>query len=319
VVAVGDNGAIFTSTNGIYWKRQINASQWLRGVAFGAGLFVAVGENGKIIQSANGTNWISRASGTTEHLNRVTFAGGRFTAVAENGVCVSSSNGGTNWTGEIIGSTNDLFNATSFLTSRAVIGDNEVRSQEQGGPWINELARTNGPTPWTYYANIKLPDFVLIAGRTGLSEEGHTGTNGAPLVWLPGDISVRNWLWDVTCPTNLYVAVGDHATVMTSGNGADWKLEVVPDAVTNSIFLGVGGTPDLLIAVGEKGSLIVSPNVVSNYTATNLVGTELVVTNLTDSAFGVLWYAQKPPTTNDLEGVGASSSLSSSPAPTEPS
>jgi len=43
-------------------------------------------------------------------------------------------------------------------------------------------------------------------------------------------------------------AVGDRATVVTSGNGIDWSLELVPDSVTNSIFLGVGGTTNLLLA-----------------------------------------------------------------------
>jgi hypothetical protein len=125
------------------------------------------------------------------------------------------------------------------------------------------------------------------------------------MLWFPGDNSVRNWLWDVACPTNLYVAVGDRATIMTSGNGVDWKLEVVPDAVTNSIFLGIGGTTNMLVTVGNAGSLIISPNVFTN--TTTIVGTDIFVTNY--SAFGVLWYAMKSQTTNDLQGVGASSNL----------
>jgi len=65
----------------------------------------------------------------------------------------------------------------------------------------------------------------------------------------------------------------------------------------------------MLAAVGSGGSLIISPNIVSNYNQTNLVGTNLIVTNITDSAFGVLWYAINSHTTNDLQGVAASSNL----------
>src|SRR5206468_887057 len=116
--------------------------------------------------------------------------------------------------------------------------------------------------------------------------------------WLPTSDSIRQWLFDVTWATNLYVAVGDHATVMTSGNGIDWALELVPDSVTNSIFLGVGGTTNLLLAAGNQGSLIYSPYAETNITVTNIVGTNVVVTNQTVSTLGVVWYAVQPrPTT----------------------
>lgn len=96
--------------------------------------------------------------------------------------------------------------------------------------------------------------------------------------WSSGDDSVRSWLWDVTCPTILYVAVGDRATVMTSINGVDWKLELVPEAVTNSIFLGLGGTTSMLIAAGDKGSLIISPNGISGVLVTTTINWESIGT-----------------------------------------
>jgi hypothetical protein len=312
-VAVGDNGAVYTSTNGIHWKRQTSGTTtWLRGVTWGNGVFVAVGESGKIISSINGTNWVNRLSGTTEHFNRASYAPGRFTAVAENGRCHSSTNNGVNWFAELTGATNDLFQAMQHNGTRLVVGDNEVRLQDLGGLWSNELAQTNGPTVWTYYTAVHPPDnYFLMAGRTGLMEEGQrTGTNYGSFSWVPSDESVRNWLWDVTNPTNLYVAVGDRATVMTSGNGVNWKLEAVPEALTNSIFLGVGGTTKLLVAVGDRGSMMISPNIVTNYTVTNvftnLFSTNYVISNVTGSMFGVVWYPIVSPTTNDLQGISAS-------------
>jgi hypothetical protein len=97
---------------------------------------------------------------------------------------------------------------------------------------------------------------------------------------------------------------------MSSGNGIDWTLELVPDSVTNSIFLGVGGTTNLLLAAGNKGSLICSPYAETNITVTNIVGTNVVVTNRTVSTLGVVWHAVQPrPTTNDLQGVGVFNNL----------
>ena len=113
LAAVGDNGAVYTSTDGVSWKRQASLSQWLRGVAFGNGTFIAVGENGLVATSPNGTNWNNRASGTAANLNRVAFTGDFFTAVGEGGVALTSTNNGVSWLPEDTGATNDLFHAAS--------------------------------------------------------------------------------------------------------------------------------------------------------------------------------------------------------------
>lgn len=304
-VAVGDNGAVYTSTNGVHWKKQASGtSLWLLGVAWGANGFVACGEGGKIITSPNGTNWTARTSGVSVDLDRVSYENGRYTIVGGGGVCLTNGATLNSWLPVNTGASNTLYHTASSV-ARIVIGDSEVRLQEPGGAWVNELAKTNGPTPWTYYANVGLPNYFLIGGRTGLLEEG-VKTNGTPYVWEASDESIRNWLWDVANPTNLYVAVGDFATVMTSGNGGSWKLELVPDAVTNSIFLGVGGTAGMLVTVGEKASLIISPNL----STTNTIITNGVPTNVVGSSYGVLWHAiTNLATTNDLQGVGATTNL----------
>jgi len=247
-------------------------------------------------------------SSTTANLNRVAFTGNFFTAVGEGGVVLTSNPNGASWSPETTGATNDLFHAASGDGARLVIGENEVRLNNSLG-WSNQLAQPTGPPAWSYYANIGLPSFFLIAGHSGMIAEGYT-TNDSSYFWLPTSDSIRQWLFDVTWATNLYVAVGDRATVMTSDNGIDWSLELVPDSVTNSIFLGVGGTTNLLLAAGNQGSLIYSPYAETNVTVTNIVGTNVVVTNQTISTFGVVWYAVQPrPSTDDLQGVGVFNNL----------
>src|SRR5204862_3036396 len=146
--------------------------------------------------------------------------------------------------------------------------DHEVRLQNLLG-WSDQLTNSSGPPAWTYYANVGRPEFFLITGHTGMTVEGYS-TNDSSYFWLPSADSNRQWLFDVTWATNLYVAVGDRATVMTSGNGIDWTLELVPDSVTNSTFLGVGGTSNLLVAAGNQGSLIISRYAQTNVMVTNM-------------------------------------------------
>src|SRR2546430_399683 len=67
--AVGDNGAGYTSTDCVNWKRQGSVGQWLRGVAFGNGTFVAVGENGLIATRSDGTRWTNRPDRKSTRLN----------------------------------------------------------------------------------------------------------------------------------------------------------------------------------------------------------------------------------------------------------
>jgi hypothetical protein len=303
-VAVGDNSAIYTSLDGRNWNRRSTAyTDWLKSVTFGNGNFVAVGDAGAVLTSSNGTNWTKRTSGTAQNLSRVAFANGRFTAVGAIGTVIRSINAGTNWFSETVavGATNQLYTVSAINTARLVAGDNEVRLQEGAGSWTNELAKSNGPPAWTYLSSVARQDFFLIGGRTGLLAEGYK-TNSNPYFWLQSSESIRSWLFDLTYASNLFVAVGDHATVMTSGSGVSWNLELVPPSVTNSIFLGVGGTTNLLVAVGNQGSVIVSPNLLTNVIGTNGTGG---LTNIISSTLGVLWYAVPRPTTNDLQGVAA--------------
>lgn len=260
LVAAGDNGAIYTSTTGTMWKRQNSGTNtWFRGAADGEGNFVVVGEYGVILTSPNGTNWTARTSPTGQNLNRVTFAGGRFTAVGNGGVTLASTNSGVNWFLETTGATNTLQYAATGGQDRLVDGTHEVRIQDSQ-VWEDQLTKTDGPPDWTYFSAIGRPGFFLIAGQSGMQSEGYQ-VSDEPYGWLTPYNSVRDWLWDVVRLPSFYTAVGDLGAVMTSGNGVDWTLELPPQTVTNTTFLGVGGTTNLLVAAGEtaQSSIVRTP------------------------------------------------------------
>jgi len=287
-VAVGDEGAIYTTSTGTNWTRRPQGfTTWLRGVACNSsGVFVAVGEGGFIATSSDGASWRQRTSGVSEDLNRVVWLTNRFAAVGNSGRVLVSANG-TNWS--VIqknnGPTNDLYAVAGYYGlsgTLMVAGANEVRLlQNNGASWVNQMdpARILPAPNWAYYCGFAQESFFLLAGQAGMLVEGFPTNSIDSYVWGSRVDSVRNWVWDVARFPGLYVAVGDLGTVETSDDGADWDFELVPASAAQSVFLGVGGRPDLILAVGAQGSVILSTN-------------------------SVIWTAVEPrPTTNDLQGV----------------
>jgi hypothetical protein len=224
----------------------------------------------------------------------------QFLAVGESGLFMASVNGLT-WNPISSGATGELFSATGTFESQVVVGDGEVRLRK-AALWSNELESTKVlPAPaWTYYNSLWADGLYLITGRSGMLVEGFQTNVAGPFVWVERTPSIRNWLWELKRMPDFYITVGYRGTIMTSVNGVDWSLELPPSSVTNTTLLGVGGTTNLLVAVGGHGAVILSSSVFTNFVTTNLNGT--VVTN-DANALGVFWDAIPPPTTNDLQGV----------------
>ncbi len=99
-VAVGVNGKVLTSSDGITWAEvtgSATASLNLNAIAFGNGIFVAVGENTKIFTSGDGSSWNSQTLEPSGNLKNVAFLAGQFVAVGASGL-IATSPDGTTWT-----------------------------------------------------------------------------------------------------------------------------------------------------------------------------------------------------------------------------
>lgn len=326
VVAVGDNGALYTSTDGARWHLQAAPPNlgpfWLLSVAYGNGVFVATGEQGYIATSTNGTNWTSHAllqtDGELEHVAWVSGSGSPavypymgFWTVSDVGAAFYSTNNGAAWKQFNLpaASTNVLYTCAADNLTGLLAGDSEVRLGSvvagllawppQTGPSLTAVP------PWTYFTSVRDSNGVYeLAGYDGMLVQSCV-TNGN-YSWNLPYYSPRDWLWQVTTANGLYVAVGDNVRIMTSDNGADWTVEEIPltnsISSTNTVFLGVGGSTNFLLAAGSRGSLAVSPNLIFPVLETNQDGSYF--TNYV-SSLGVNWFSLPAPagTTNDLAGV----------------
>ena len=252
-----------------FYSAGVTTTNWLEGVAASSNVVVAVGDNAAIYVSTNGVSWkpvtgllfqqlALRHRLRHEHLcgrrrhrphchqsrteppgrrapaarpptsNRVGWAGNQFLAVGEGGAAFTSPNG-TTWQAVTTGATNALYDASGATNSLLVAGNLELRLRETAS-WSNELsAPLLSPAPsWPYYATVWDGAGYFAAGRSGLTTESYK-TNGTTQ-WYTETNSIRIWLWQVARTPSNYVAVGDLGTILTSPNGIDWDLELTPSS-----------------------------------------------------------------------------------------
>jgi len=93
-VAVGNEGAIMSSPDGIEWT-DINSgtSRRLNSVIWGDGMFVAGGDSGTIVTSADGTDWTVRHSEGSEPIHSIVWGGRKYVAVERSFSTFTSDNG----------------------------------------------------------------------------------------------------------------------------------------------------------------------------------------------------------------------------------
>src|SRR5262249_46837878 len=136
----------------------------------------------------------------------------------------------------------------------------------QTGTWAEQSDATS-PTLapiWPYYSTLWDGRLFLLGGRTGLKVEGYRTNATAPMGWYADPQPTRNWIWSATRSPDFYAACGAQGTIVTSLDGIDWTREVVPSAASGQVLLGIGGNNDALIAVGNAGTVLRGPNIITN-------------------------------------------------------
>src|SRR2546425_826275 len=74
-------------------RNPLPTSATLNSIAYGNGQFIAVGNNGTIVASTNGLDWALRPSGVSRHLKSIAFANGRFVIGGNSGLILWSDDG----------------------------------------------------------------------------------------------------------------------------------------------------------------------------------------------------------------------------------
>jgi len=242
-VAVGDDGKIATSPDGIAWTQQTPFSaNNLRDIAFGGGLFVAVGENGTVLSSPDGITWTARFGGfgttlllAARYLNGIFFVGG-------SAALLATSPDGVNWTQQTTVSGTANVNDFAYNGSLyAYVGSSQVLETSPDG--VTWTARTSNATGLinTIASNGKLFVYGGNTGVAGFSSDGITWTRifGA---FSPDNIS------DMTYSDDLFVAITSEPGIYYSHDGENWtESTTVATSIQRSVIINDG----YILSVGQ--------------------------------------------------------------------
>ena len=153
-VAVGEDGAIHTSTNGTTWTAQttgttenLNDIRWNKWAIGERGVpeYVVVGDNGTILWSNNAETWYSVTSGTTNNLEAIAYNGTRYVAIGQLGTVIYSDNVKT-WnagTSGVINSFYDLIYNDDCDKFVAVGSGGKIIISSDGNTWTEQESGTN--------------------------------------------------------------------------------------------------------------------------------------------------------------------------------
>lgn len=266
-VAVGDNGAILTSSDdGVSWTYEEQKDEYCCGITFGGvtygnGTFVAVGWDGAILTSSDGKSWENRGYATNEMFRGVAYGDSTFVVVGEYGGILVSS-GGASWVKTARFSMKELRGVAYGNNTFVAVG------------WCRDVAnvgivltssKSNGTTVWTS----QTVDYVLYGVAYGggtfvaVGYDGNNNGRGAILTSSDGSkwdvcegLAATSIIRGITYGNNMFVAVGSYGTILTS---PDWTLKA---SGTSERLCGVTYGNNTFVAVGQQGIILQSDPVV---------------------------------------------------------
>ncbi|MDQ3021173.1 MAG: YCF48-related protein [Bacteroidota bacterium] len=184
VVAVGDNGLIFRSTNtGSTWSSfTIPSVNFKDAVSFNNNVWIA-GDNGKVYKTQIiNTAITAYSTGVTNTLRSISFIDGNLGFVCgDDGIIFKTVNGGLNWSSSSTGITNVDLNSISFLDAQKgiVTGKNgSVYMTGNGGSsWTPEPVGTSRNLIKVKYFS----DGIALSGEYGILYVKPTGSSWSPV------------------------------------------------------------------------------------------------------------------------------------------
>lgn len=251
-VAVGSQGTILTSANGIAWaKVPLAITPVINAMATDGTTLVAVGQAGRVLTTSDGASWTIRSCGGGRDLLGVTWTGSKFVAVGTGGVAYTSTDGMA-WTFiDTDGNTADLEGVATTASLLVTVGQSGtvLTSSDNGDTWIAQTSNASGK-------------WLRAVAYNGTSRFVAVGDNGAiitspdGLSWTaPGSTGITSSLKSIRWEGSAFITAGAGGRLYTSTDGSTWtqRTSGVTDDLRDAAKLGT-----LYVAVGSAGTLLTS-------------------------------------------------------------
>ena len=256
-VAVGSNGAIFSSTDGSVWTPQVNpsSSATLNAVRYG-GSYVAAGAGGIVLLSSDAITWTQQISGTGNDLYALTSNGGQYVATGANGTIITSSNGST-WGAVTSGTTSNLYAVTYGNGRYVAVGANgSLLSSTDGLNWQSASSGTSANLYGVAFGSMLSPaTATIVSAFVAVGASGTMVTSADGLNWSAQAPVTSNTLTAIDFGRQ-FVAVGNAGRLLTSTDGVAWLVQPQAPAANPTANNLNAVTHDLYgyIAVGAAGT-----------------------------------------------------------------
>ena len=208
-VAVGWNGTVLTSPDGISWSmHDSGTNNHLHDVTYGPNQYIAVGQDGTILTSLDGISWEKQDSATSAWLSGSIYASGKFVVIGDYGTILTSTDG-TNWSKQNSGTYRWLV-GIAYASDRnlfVVVGlSGTILTSTDGEHWTARNSNTTYNLEGVAYGDGR---FVAVGAN------GTILTSSDGISWSPQDSGTDSDLFDPTYGNDQFVVVGDNGTILS--------------------------------------------------------------------------------------------------------
>lgn len=259
-VAVGGNGTVDGSVDGVTWRGIKPTADALYAIAWSGTRFTTVGQAGTIVTtSTDGLSWLPQTSGTSSDLFGVAWSSplSLMAAVGRNGTIVTSPDGVT-WTARTSPISTTLA-SVAWCGSQFVVTGNAgvILTSPDGTTWTSQTSGTS-----KFLNGIACLGSLIAVGEGNDTATGEILTSPDGITWTQRALSTTDAIYGMASSTTQFVAVGLGGTVYTSPNGTSWTLRTTPTTQSlNAVTWFAAGSQ--FVAVGGFGTILTSADGVS--------------------------------------------------------